>query len=201
MFVLSQEKLFELDVEQNKEFLYDLVYEIIKENPVLKLNGQFDQLLGPIQTLVDQYLEKGINQINTLKYMVKSHVYLGMDYPTDPQFAWIENEMQPHDIGEQVTYVEAFDKLLEDYKKRVLGQDFNFFLTAIAQLKQNLSQIDHREKFSILYPEKTEFLREKGVFDSLQDHYSNDLQSYSAYVLGNEFDHNIFIKNITHWEV
>ena len=44
MLILSQEKLYELDVEQNKEFLYDLVYEIIKENPALKLNGQFDQL-------------------------------------------------------------------------------------------------------------------------------------------------------------
>ena len=49
MFVLSQEKLAELDQAQNQEFLYDLIYEIIKENPVLKLNGQFDDLLEPVQ--------------------------------------------------------------------------------------------------------------------------------------------------------
>lgn len=135
MFVLHKEKLFELDQAQNQEFLFDLVYEIIKENPALKLNGQFDDLVQPIKNLMNQYLEKGINQINTLKYMVKSHVYLGVDYDNDPQFEWIKIEMKNYNIDDQITYVDAFHEILEDYKRRVIGHDFVFFIEAIKKIK------------------------------------------------------------------
>ncbi|WP_434278851.1 hypothetical protein [Acinetobacter sp. CE-15] len=201
MLILSQEKLYELDVEQNKEFLYDLVYEIIKENPALKLNGQFDQLLEPVQSLINLYIEKGINQIYTLKYMVKSHVYLGIDYANDPQYFWLQNEMQHYNIAEQVSYVDAFYTLLESYKSVVLGHDFKFVFKAIDQLNQSFSHSNLQENLSIIYPEKIEFLKQKDLLSSLQENYSNDIQSYKEYVLGKEFHHNVFIKNLINLEV
>lgn len=201
MFVLSQEKLFELDQEQNQEFLFDLVYEIIKENPVLKLNGYFDELVEPVQNLINQYLEKGINQFNTLKYMVKSHVYLGIDYNNDPQFDWIKTEMENYSIDEQVTYVDAFYKIVEEYKKEVIGKDFGYLINAITQL----SEINDRFKFNILlegiYPQKADFLkkREISVFHN-QDNLK-DLIFLKEFVLGKCFKENIFIRNIYNLEI
>ena len=154
MFILSQAKLYELEKEQNQEFLNDLVYEIIKENPALKLNGYFSELLEPVQNLMNRYLEKGVNQINTLKYMVKSHIYLGIDYENDLQYSWLKSDMEYYNIEEQVTYVDAFYEILEDYKKRVIGENFEFMIRAINQLKRDFSNLNTQEIFSMLYPEK-----------------------------------------------
>ena len=201
MFVLRQEKLFELDQAQNQEFLFDLVYEIIKENPALKLNGQFDQLVEPVQCLMNQYLEKGINQINTLKYMVKSHVYLGIDYENDPQFDWIKTEMENYSIEEQVTYVDVFYEILENYKENVIGKNFEFLIDAITQL----SSIKEGFKSDILlediYPQKVDFFKKNEIsifnnHDNLKDQFF-----LRMFILGRNFKNNHFINNIYSLEV
>ncbi|NHB58774.1 hypothetical protein G9F32_12220 [Acinetobacter sp. 194] len=179
MFTLRQEKLFELDQAQNQEFLHDLVYEIIKENPALKLNGQFNELVKPVQKLIDKYLKKGINQINTLKYMVKSHVYLGIDYDEDSQFDWIKLEMENYNISDQITYVDAFYNLLEDYKTKVIGIDLIFFIEAVKNFKNGLGDI---------YPQKIIFLKSKGLYKSKN--------SIEEFILGKNYKNNCFIKNI-----
>lgn len=191
MFVLRQEKLFELDQAQNQEFLFDLVYEIIKENPSLKLNGQFNELIIPTQKLMNQYLEKGVNQINSLKYMIKSHVYLGVDYEKDPQFEWIKLEMENYSIRDQVSYVDAFFELLEDYKKKVIGVDFVFFIKAINRLMDINKENNIKNEFKEIYPEKSHFLREKIILD----------QNSKDFVLGVNFKENYFLNNIYKVEV
>lgn len=201
MFVLHQEKLFELDQAQNQEFLFDLVYEIIKENPALKLNGQFDQLVEPVQGLMNQYLEKGINQINTLKYMVKSHVYLGIDYENDPQFDWLKIEMENYHIEEQVTYVDAFYEILESYKKNVIGKDFKFLIDAINQLSSIKEGFKSNILLEEIYPQKVDFLRENEVsvfnnYDNLKDQFF-----LRESVLGKKFKNNCFLQNIYNLEV
>jgi len=133
--------------------------------------------------------------------MVKSHVYLGIDYANDPQYLWLQNEMQHYNIAEQVSYVDAFYTLLESYKSVVLGHDFKFFFKAIEQLNQSFSHSNLQENLSIIYPEKIEFLKQKDLLGSLQENYSNDIQSYKEYVLGKEFHHNVFIKNLINLEV
>lgn len=196
MFILSQEKLYELEKEQNQEFLNDLVYEIIKENPALKLNGYFSELLEPVQNLMNRYLEKGVNQINTLKYMVKSHIYLGIDYENDLQYSWLKSDMEYYNIEEQVTYVDAFYEILEDYKKRVIGENFEFMIRAINQLKRDFSNLNTQEIFSMLYPEKAEFLRNKDAFISFSENQLKDVDVSKKFVLGSDFNNNFFIKNI-----
>lgn len=196
MFILSQEKLYELEKEQNQEFLNDLVYEIIKENPALKLNGYFSELLEPVQNLMNQYLGKGVNQINTLKYMVKSHIYLGIDYENDLQYSWLKSDMEYYNIEEQVTYVDAFYEILEDYKKRVIGENFEFMIRAINQLKRDFSNLNTQEIFSMLYPEKAEFLRNKDAFISFSENQLKDVDVSKKFVLGSDFNNNFFIKNI-----
>ncbi len=196
MFILSQEKLYELEKEQNQEFLNDLVYEIIKENPALKLNGYFSELLEPVQNLMNRYLEKGVNQINTLKYMVKSHIYLGIDYENDLQYSWLKSDMEYYNIEEQVTYVDAFYEILEDYKKRVIGENFEFMIRAMNQLKRDFSNLNTQEIFSMLYPEKAEFLRNKDAFISFSENQLKDVDVSKKFVLGSNFNNNFFIKNI-----
>ena len=196
MFILSQEKLHELEKEQNQEFLNDLVYEIIKENPALKLNGYFSELLEPVQNLMNRYLEKGVNQINTLKYMVKSHIYLGINYENDLQYSWLKSDMEYYNIEEQVTYVDAFYEILEDYKKRVIGENFEFMIRAINQLKRDFSNLNTQEIFSMLYPEKAEFLRNKDAFISFSENQLKDVDVSKKFVLGSNFNNNFFIKNI-----
>lgn len=196
MFILSQAKLYELEKEQNQEFLNDLVYEIIKENPALKLNGYFSELLEPVQNLMNRYLEKGVNQINTLKYMVKSHIYLGIDYENDLQYSWLKSDMEYYNIEEQVTYVDAFYEILEDYKKRVIGENFEFMIRAINQLKRDFSNLNTQEIFSMLYPEKAEFLRNKDAFISFSENQLKDVGVSKKFVLGSDFNNNFFIKNI-----
>ena len=196
MFILSQAKLYELEKEQNQEFLNDLVYEIIKENPALKLNGYFSELLEPVQNLMNRYLEKGVNQINTLKYMVKSHIYLGIDYENDLQYSWLKSDMEYYNIEEQVTYVDAFYEILEDYKKRVIGENFEFMIRAINQLKRDFSNLNTQEIFSMLYPEKAEFLRNKDAFISFSENQLKDVDVSKKFVLGSNFNNNFFIKNI-----
>ena len=196
MFVLSQEKLYELEKEQNQEFLNDLVYEIIKENPALKLNGYFSELLEPVQNLMNRYLEKGVNQINTLKYMVKSHIYLGIDYENDLQYSWLKSDMEYYNIEEQVTYVDAFYEILEDYKKKVIGENFEFMIRAMNQLKRDFSNLNTQEIFSMLYPEKAEFLRNKDAFISFSENQLKDVDVSKKFVLGSNFNNNFFIKNI-----
>lgn len=201
MFVISQEKLNELDQAQNQEFLYDLVYEIIKENPALKLNGQFDELIEPVQNLMNQYLQKGINQINTLKYMVKSHVYLGIDYENDPYFAWIKQEMEDYNIEEQVTYVDAFYEILESYKKEVIGKDFEYLIEATHQLELVRDLSNSTKYLEDVYPRKIAFLKEKGsTLDLNNQNLTYDKILAKEFVLGNKFKNNIFIKNILNWE-
>lgn len=196
MFILSQEKLYELEKEQNQEFLNDLVYEIIKENPALKLNGYFSELLEPVQNLMNRYLEKGVNQINTLKYMVKSHIYLGIDYENDLQYSWLKSDMEYYNIEEQVTYVDAFYEILEDYKKKVIGENFEFMIRAMNQLKRDFSNLNTQEIFSMLYPEKAEFLRNKDAFISFSENQLKDVDVSKKFVLGSNFNNNFFIKNI-----
>lgn len=196
MFILSQEKLHELEKEQNQEFLNDLVYEIIKENPALKLNGYFSELLEPVQNLMNRYLEKGVNQINTLKYMVKSHIYLGIDYENDLQYSWLKSDMEYYNIEEQVTYVDAFYEILEDYKKKVIGENFEFMIRAMNQLKRDFSNLNTQEIFSMLYPEKAEFLRNKDAFISFSENQLKDVDVSKKFVLGSNFNNNFFIKNI-----
>lgn len=196
MFILSQEKLHELEKEQNQEFLNDLVYEIIKENPALKLNGYFNELLEPVQNLMNQYLGKGVNQINTLKYMVKSHIYLGINYENDLQYSWLKSDMEYYNIEEQVTYVDAFYEILEDYKKKVIGENFEFMIRAMNQLKRDFSNLNTQEIFSMLYPEKAEFLRNKDAFISFSENQLKDVDVSKKFVLGSNFNNNFFIKNI-----
>lgn len=196
MFILSQEKLYELEKEQNQEFLNDLVYEIIKENPALKLNGYFSELLEPVQNLMNRYLEKGVNQINTLKYMVKSHIYLGIDYENDLQYSWLKSDMEYYNIEEQVTYVDAFYEILEDYKKKVIGENFEFMIRAMNQLKRDFSNLNTQEIFSMLYPEKAEYLRNKDAFISFSENQLKDVDVSKKFVLGSNFNNNFFIKNI-----
>lgn len=196
MFILNQEKLYELEKEQNQEFLNDLVYEIIKENPALKLNGYFNELLEPVQNLMNRYLEKGVNQINTLKYMVKSHIYLGIDYENDLQYSWLKSDMEYYNIEEQVTYVDAFYEILEDYKKKVIGENFEFMIRAMNQLKRDFSNLNTQEIFSMLYPEKAEFLRNKDAFISFSENQLKDVDVSKKFVLGSNFNNNFFIKNI-----
>ena len=196
MFILSQAKLYELEKEQNQEFLNDLVYEIIKENPALKLNGYFSELLEPVQNLMNRYLEKGVNQINTLKYMVKSHIYLGIDYENDLQYSWLKSDMEYYNIEEQVTYVDAFYEILEDYKKKVIGENFEFMIRAMNQLKRDFSNLNTQEIFSMLYHEKAEFLRNKDAFISFSENQLKDVDVSKKFVLGSNFNNNFFIKNI-----
>ena len=196
MFILSQAKLYELEKEQNQEFLNDLVYEIIKENPALKLNGYFSELLEPVQNLMNRYLEKGVNQINTLKYMVKSHIYLGIDYENDLQYSWLKSDMEYYNIEEQVTYVDAFYEILEDYKKMVIGENFEFMIRAMNQLKRDFSNLNTQEIFSMLYHEKAEFLRNKDAFISFSENQLKDVDVSKKFVLGSNFNNNFFIKNI-----
>lgn len=201
MFTLHQEKLFELDQAQNQEFLYDLVYEIIKENPALKLNGQFNELVKPVQKLIDKYLKKGINQINTLKYMVKSHVYLGINYENDPHFAWIKTEMEGFNIEDQLTYVDAFYDLLEGYKRKVVGKDFSFFIEAIDRLVMVTSDIKRLDLLEKIYPKKTNYLNSIDNLNLDVSRLLSDKIYCEEFVLGFDFKNNIFIKNIYGLEV
>lgn len=188
MFTLHQEKLFELDQYHNQEFLYDLVYEIIKENPALNLNGQFNELVKPVQKLIDKYLKKGINQINTLKYMVKSHVYLGTDYEEDPQFEWIKLEMENYNISDQITYVDAFYDLLEDYKREVIGLDLIFFIDAVENFKGVTIGRNLKNELGEIYPQKINFLKINGL--------SKSQNAIEEFVLGKNYKNNCFIRNI-----
>lgn len=192
MFIIQENKIQTLSQAQDEEFLFDLIYEIIKENPALKLNGHFESLIEPTQFLMNTYLEKGINQINTLKYMVKSHVYLGMNYEKDPQFEWIEIEMANYNIEEQVTYVNAFYEILEDYKTKVIGENFEYLIEAIAILKKqkfkaDLALID-------IYPQKVNYLLEKNINLDIKKN------SFQYFVYGGELEHNFFIKKIFEWD-
>lgn len=191
MFKISNEKLLELHKAQNQEFLFDLIYEIIKENPILELNGHFEDLVTPVQVLINQYIEKGVNQINTLKYMVKSHVYLGMDYDKDPQFDWIKMELDNYNIRDQVTYVDAFFNILEIYKKNVLGKNFVFMIDAFYKLKEKKSNSLCEINAIDIYPQKYLFL--KGKF---QLSYINE-----EFILGENFKDNCFFKKIYKLEV
>lgn len=188
MFVLSKEKLFELDQLQNQEFLFDLIYEIIKENPALKLNNQFDQLVFPVQSLINQYLGKGFNQIDTIKYMVKSHVYLGFDYEDNILFSWVKSEMEDFSVNEQVGYVNKFYEILEEYKVKVVGENFEYMIEAI----NNLKNVKYKEnEFLVkIYPQKVNYLIEK---NQLYDDIYND---YNFFVFGVTVENNFFIKNI-----
>jgi hypothetical protein len=64
----------------------------------------------------------------------------------------------------------------------VLGYDFKFVFKAIDQLNQSFSH-SNLQNLSIIYPEKIEFLKQKDLLGSLQENYSNDIQSYKEYVL------------------
>lgn len=188
MFIIQENKIQTLSQAQDKEFLFDLIYEIIKENPVLKLNGCFEKLIEPTQSLMNAYLEKGINQFNTLKYMVKSHIYLGIDYDNDPQFDWIEILMENYNIEDQVTYVDAFYTILEDYKKKVIGKNFEYLIDAITHLKQ------HKFKAGLglidIYPRKLNYLIEKNINIDVENN------SFEIFLYGENFQDNFFIKNI-----
>lgn len=192
MFIIQENKIQTLSQAQDKEFLFDLIYEIIKENPALKLNGQFDELIEPVQDLMNQYLERGINQINTLKYMVKSHVYLGIDYDNDPHFEWIKILMENYNIEDQVTYVDAFYTILEDYKKKVIGKNFEYLIDAIIHLKQ------HKFKAGLglidIYPQKVNYLLEKNINLDIKKN------SFQYFVYGGELEHNFFIKKLFEWD-
>lgn len=193
MFIVRENKIQTLSQTQDKEFLFDLVYEIIKENPALKLNGCFEKLIEPTQALMNAYLEKGINQFNTLKYMVKSHIYLGMDYDNDPQFDWIEILMENYNIEDQVTYVDAFYTILEDYKKKVIGKNFEYLLDAINHFKQ------HKFKAGLglidIYPRKLNYLIEKNINIDVENN------SFEIFLYGENFQNNFFIKNICEREM
>lgn len=68
--------------------------------------------------------------------MVKSHVYLGIDYANDPQYL-VPNETQHYNIAEQTSYVWMLFIHFESYKSVVLGHDFKFVFKAIEQLNQS----------------------------------------------------------------
>ena len=201
MFVLQQEKLFELDQAQNKEFLFDLVYEIIKENPALQLDAELNLLVEPVRILMAKYIKKGINQINTLKYMVKSHVYLGVDFENDPQCDWINTEMGDYNIEEQVAYVNAFYEILENYKKRVVGQNFEYLLNAIRRIEKVEGDLNVLDKIKYIYPEKVNFLNVKNALNIENIDFSVNKTCVNDFVLGVDYEQNYFVKNIYNLEI
>ena len=145
---------------------------------------------------MNQYLQKGINQINTLKYMVKSHVYLGIDYENDPYFAWIKQEMEDYNIEEQVTYVDAFYKLVEDYKKRVIGHDFEYLVNAIQKNKEVDLSLNVFDQIEYIYSEKFSFLNDRNALKIENRDFSLNKFHIKDFVLGKRFKQNYFIKNI-----
>lgn len=188
MFVLSEEKLLELEQLQNQDFLFDLIYEVTKENPALKLSDQFDQLVFFIPSLINQYLERGFDQIDTLKYMVKSHVYLGLDYENNSFFSWIADEMVDYHIDDQVSYVNAFNRILQDYKINVIGENFEYMIQAI----ENFRNSNFQKNGSLLkiYPQKLNYLMQKNKFDK------NIEGDPKIFIFGLNVENNFFIKNI-----
>lgn len=164
MFQITEKKLKELKNEQDIEFLYELAYEVVNENPSLNLKNKFKQILDIVQRLTFEYESLGINQINTLKYMVKSHVYLGVDYGKDAQFDWIHYRLKDYSITDgQVTYVDAFYEILEDYKSKVLGFEFENIIKALQRKYINFNT--DLESFLLnVFPEKVNFLKEINVF-------------------------------------
>lgn len=198
MLKINENKLTILEKELIKEFLYDLVYEIIKENEILKLNENFNKLLDLVNSLIYIYNKKGITQIYTLKYMVKSHVILGCEYDQDIFYAWLINKMQDHNSQEQLTYVNAFYEILEDYKDKVIGNNYINVVNALSRIDgfNKLKNID--EQFYYLFPEKVDYLKNLNVFEDLVSKYkfhNLDKEFYMEFIVGRNFKNNIFYQN------
>lgn len=191
MLVIQEHKINEFAAERDKDFLFDLIYEIIVDNKELKLNGCFNELINPVKKIIDYYLEQGIDQVETLKYMVKSHVYLGQDYIEDELFGWLRKYMQNLDKEDQLTYVNHFSELLENYKLQVLGLNFEKLILALEEYRI----LDEKRDLRNIYPEKYDFLIAKDVI-KLMDASSCYEQDALEFILGFNFESNIFFSQI-----
>ncbi|WEI17202.1 hypothetical protein PY247_11660 [Acinetobacter proteolyticus] len=191
MLEIQEYKISEFAAERDKEFLFDLIYEIIIENKDLKLNSCFNGLINPVKKIVDYYLDQGIDQIETLKYMVKSHVYLGQDYIEDEVFSWLRNYMQNFDKKDQLNYVNHFSELVDNYKIQVLGLNFEKLILALEECRI----LDGKRDFKDIYPEKYDFLNARGIIKS-RDVSSCGERDALEFVLGFNYENNIFFSQI-----